>query len=88
MSKINIEGAEINIQSQDENDFICLTDMVSNQEDGSKLIEKWLNQKSTIDFLGVWETLNNDSFNSPEFGGIRLAAGSNSFYISVKQWRT
>lgn len=68
MSKISIEGAEINIQSQDENDYICLTDMVSNHEEGGKLIEKWINQKSTIDFLGVWEGLNNENFNSPELG--------------------
>ena len=71
-----------------QNDYISLTDMTKNFEDGSRLIEKWLNNKSTIDFLGVWEQLNNPNFKTPEFGGIRMEAGSNRFYMSVKLvWR-
>lgn len=60
--------------------------MVSNIEDGSKLIEKWLITKNTIEFLGIWEQLFNKDFNSPDFGVIRNDAGSNKFYMSVKQW--
>ncbi|MDL2289880.1 KilA-N domain-containing protein [Paludibacteraceae bacterium OttesenSCG-928-F17] len=71
---------------KNQEDYICLTDMVSNIEDGSKLIEKWLTNKSTIEFLGIWEQLNNQNFNSPEFGGIMNEAGTNRFYMSVKQW--
>jgi hypothetical protein len=44
-------------------------------EDGSKLIEKWLTNKNTIEFLGIWEQLNNKNFNTPEFGGIMNEAG-------------
>ena len=77
---------QINIYNQGEADYICLTDMVSNQEDGSKLIEKWLTNKNTIEFLGIWEQLYNPDFNSPEFGGIMNQAGTNRFYLSVKQW--
>ncbi|MBL7701497.1 MAG: KilA-N domain-containing protein [Ferruginibacter sp.] len=86
MSKIKVQGTEINIISLQEGDFISLTNMVANQEDGSKLIEKWLTNKNTIEFLGIWEQLNNKSFNSPEFGGIMNEAGTNRFYMSVKQW--
>lgn len=86
MSKLSIDGVDINIVSKNEDDFICLTDMVAHHEEGSKLIEKWLTQKGTIEFLGAWETLNNPNFNSPEFGGIRSDAGSNAFFMSVKQW--
>lgn len=86
MSKISIDGIDINIVSKNEDDFICLTHMVAKHEDGSKLIEKWLTLKGTIDFLGAWETLNNPDFNSPEFRGIRSDAGSNAFFMSVKQW--
>lgn len=67
-------------------DYISLTDMTKSFEEGSRLIEKWLNNKSTIDFLGVWEQLNNPDFNSPEFGGIRTEAGSNRFYMSVNKF--
>nr|WP_317206192.1 KilA-N domain-containing protein [Tenacibaculum piscium] len=76
----------MNISSTGGDDFISLTDMVSNQEEGSKLIEKWLTNKNTIEFLGIWKQLNNPSFNSPEFGGIMNEAGTNRFYMSVKQW--
>jgi hypothetical protein len=59
--------------------------MVANQEEGSKLIEKWLTNKNTIEFLGIWEKLNNPDFNSPEFGEIMSEAGTNRFYTPVKQ---
>ena len=72
--------------SFDDNDYICLTDMVKGQEDGSKLIEKWLTNKNTIEFLGIWEQKNNPDFNSPEFEGIKNEAGTNRFYLSVKRW--
>jgi len=86
MSKIKVQGTEINIISLGDGDFISLTNMVANQEEGSKLIEKWLTNKNTIEFLGMWEQLNNKKFNSPEFGGIMSDAGTNRFYMSVKQW--
>lgn len=86
MSRINVQGTEINIFSQGDKDFMSLTDMVANQEEGSKLIEKWLTNKNTIEFLGIWEQLYNPNFNSPEFGGIMNQAGTNRFYLSVKQW--
>lgn len=64
-------------------DYISLTEMVKAYEGGAKLIEKWLSTKSTVDFLGTWEILNNPDFKTPEFGGIRMEAGSNRFYLSV-----
>jgi hypothetical protein len=81
---LNVQGTEITIIKVHAEDYICLTDMTKNFEDGARLIEKWLNNKSTIDFMGVWEQLNNPNFKTPEFGGIRMEAGSNRFYMSVK----
>lgn len=86
MSKIHVEGREITILTQNESDYISLTDMVENQPEGGKLIEKWLTTKNTIEYLGIWEQLHNPDFNSPEFGGIRNDAGSNRFFMSVSQW--
>ena len=86
MSKINIEGSEINIIAIDNRDYISLTDMVRNIENGSALIEKWLRNKNTIEFLGIWEDMYNPNFNSPEFEGIKIEAGLNRFILSVKQW--
>jgi phage regulator Rha-like protein len=60
--------------------------MVKNFEGGSALIEQWLKNKDTILFLGVWEQINNPSFNSLEFEGIKNEAGRNSFFLSAKKW--
>ena len=60
--------------------------MVRNIENGLALIEKWLRNKNTIEFLGIWEEMYNPAFNSPEFEGIKNAAGLNRFILSVKQW--
>lgn len=85
-SKINVQGSDITILKQHDNDFISLTDMVKSFDGGSSLIENWLKNKDTILFLGVWEQMNNPDFNSLEFGGIKNEAGRNSFYLSAKKW--
>ena len=53
MAKINVKDTEITVISIDERDYISLTDMVRNIENGSALIEKWLRNKNTIEFLGI-----------------------------------
>lgn len=59
-----------------EDDYISLTDMVRNIENGLVLIEKWLRNKNTIEFLGIWEEIYNTNFNSPEFEGNKTFAFS------------
>lgn len=86
MAKINVDNKEISVISIDERDYISLTDMVKNIENGLALIEKWLRNKNTIEFLGIWEEMYNPNFNSPEFEGIKNEAGLNRFILSVKQW--
>ena len=86
VSKINVEGSEISIIAIDDKDYISLTDMVRNIENGLALIEKWLRNKNTIEFLGIWEEMYNSDFNSLEFEGIKNEAGLNRFVLSVKQW--
>ena len=86
MAKIYVKDTEITVISVEEKDYISLTDMVKNIENGLALIEKWLRNKNTIEFIGIWEELYNPSFNSPEFEGIKNQAGLNRFILSVKQW--
>ena len=54
--------------------------------EGSALIGKWITNKNTLEFLGVWESLKNPSFNYPEFDVIKNEAGVNRFVMSVGQW--
>ena len=86
MAKIVVNETEITIIEIDEKDYISLTDMVKGIENGLALIEKWLRNKNTIEFLGIWEEMYNPNFNFPEFEGIKNAAGLNRFVMSVKQW--
>ena len=86
MEKIIVLGNEISYYNYHEEDYISLTDMVKNTENGLVLIEKWLRNKNTIEFLSIWEEINNPLFNSPEFEGIKNQAGLNRFTLSVKQW--
>ena len=85
-SSITVQGTAITILSQEEGDYISLTDMVKHFDGGGALIEQWLKNKDTVLFLGVWEQLNNPAFNSLEFEGIKNEAGRNSFFLSAKKW--
>jgi len=85
-SIIEVQGTAISILSQPGGDYISLTDMVRNFDGAGALIEQWLKNKDTVLFLGVWERINNPSFNSLEFEGIRNEAGRNSFFLSAKKW--
>ena len=83
-STIEVLGAAITVLSQKEQDFICLTDIArfKNPERSDDLVRNWLRTRDTVEFLGVWERLNNPSFNSVEFDGIRIQAGLNSFTLN------
>jgi len=85
---IEVQGAAITILRQKEQDFICLTDIArfKNPERSDDLVRNWLRNRNTVEFLGVWERLNNPVFNSVEFDGIRIQAGLNSFVLTPKQW--
>ena len=84
--KLSVQGSQITVLQENGQDYISLTDMVRDIENGLALIEKWLRNKNTIEFLGIWEEIYNPVFNSPEFEGIKNQAGLNRFALSVKQW--
>ena len=81
-STIEVQGAAITVLSQKEQDFICLTDIArfKNPERSDDLVRNWLRTRDTVEFLGVWERLNNPGFNSVEFDGIRIQARLEQFY--------
>jgi len=86
MDKLVVDNAEIQVIKFEEEDYISLTDMVRNIENGVVLIEKWLRNKNTIEFLGIWEELYNEQFDHEEYNKIMNEAGLNRFAMSVKQW--
>ncbi len=86
MGKIYVEGATIQVLQIEENDYISLTDMVRQQDNGSALIEKWLRNKNTIEFLGIWEEMYNMDFDIHAYDEIMQEAELNRFVMSAKQW--
>jgi hypothetical protein len=87
-NKLKVKETEITIFTQQDIDFISLTDMTVGFNEGSGLIGKWITNKNTLEYLGVWEKINNQDFNYPEFGVIEKEAGTNRFIMSVGQWIT
>lgn len=87
-TSIKVQGTSIGIVSRDREDFLCLTDIakLKNLDHSDDVIRNWLRSRSTVEFLGVWERLNNPSFNPVEFDGIRIQTGLNSFVLTPKQW--
>ena len=85
MAKIKVQNSEITIISNNNDDYISLTDMARSQLQ-EHIIFRWLSLKSTIEYLGEWEILYNPNFNCTEFGTIKNASGSNNFVLSVKTW--
>ena len=86
MGKIYVEGATIQVLQIEEDDYISLTDMIRQQDNGSALIEKWLRNKNTIEFLGIWEEMYNRDFDIHAYDEIMQEAGLNRFVMSAKQW--
>ena len=85
MSKIVVKSTEINVVQINEEDYICLTDMIK-AKDGEFFIADWLRNRNTLEYIGIWEKINNPSFNYGEFAIIKGQSGLNSFKISVKEF--
>ena len=85
---IEAKGFAIQIYTEDfKNDYISLTDIARYKSDEpSDVIKNWMRRKDTIEFLGLWESLNNMNFNLVEFDLIESKAGYKSFTLSHKKW--
>lgn len=86
--KIEVLSREVRLTGVNDQDYVCLTDIAryKNQEASDDLIRNWLRNRNTLEFLGLWEQINNVQFNPVEFDGIRKVAGLNSFTLTPKQW--
>lgn len=87
---MNVNKNEIRVMRIDNEDYISLTDLAKykNPTDPSDVIKKWLSSYDTIEFLGLWEKLSNEDFNSAEFSLIKNEAPKKSFTMSPSQWCT
>lgn len=88
MKKLNTQGLQIHTFSQSEHDYISLTDIARYKDKARTdyIIQNWMRTRDTIEFLGIWEQLNNPDFKPIEFDGFRKSAGLNSFSLTPKRW--
>lgn len=85
---LTVQGHPVATTTIAEDAYISLTDIAryKDRERTDYLIQNWLRNRNTIEFLGLWEQLNNPAFNPIEFDGIRNQAGLNSFILTAKRW--
>ena len=86
--KITVKGKKIIIFQQNEGDFISLTDIARYKDikRSDDIIKNWLRNKNTLEFLGLWEKINNPNFKPVEFDGFSSQSGLNSFVMTPKRW--
>ena len=82
---LNVKGTEIAIIQSHETDYISLTDMVKGFGDDT-MIYSWMRSRNTLEFIGIWEEMNNSNFKGNEFVTFKTQAGLNSFNLTPRKW--
>lgn len=88
MHKITVKNIEINVTGIGDEDYISLTDIAraKNPKEPKDVVKNWMRLRSSLEFLGMWESLNNPSFNRVEFDPLLVESGKNSFTMSPTRW--
>ena len=88
MAKIVVKDREIKTLKVGDIDYICITDIAKqkNPLEPKDVVKNWLRSKNTLEYLGLWEMLNNPNFKGVEFDPLLKEAGSNAFTMSPSRW--
>ncbi|WP_394371969.1 KilA-N domain-containing protein [Sneathia sanguinegens] len=89
IKKISAKGFSIQVYTEDfKNDYISLTDIAiyKNTDDPRFVIQNWMRNRNTLEFIGLWEALNNPNFNRVQFDTFRNEAGLNRFTMTPSKW--
>ena len=88
MEKIEVKGLSINITGIEDNDYISLTDLarIKNSKEPKDVVKNWMRSRSTLEFLGLWEKMNNPEFRGVDFEPLLLETGKNTFTMSPTRW--
>ena len=87
-NKLTVQNINVSLRKINNEDFISLTDIArsKNNDEPKDVVKNWLRNKNTIEFLGLWETINNENFKGVEFDTFKNEAGLNSFTLSPTKW--
>lgn len=85
---LEVQGTVVTVQHRSDDDYISLTDIAKHKEPDRSdvVIQNWMRNRNTVEFLGIWEQLNNPVFKPIEFEGFKNRAGLNSFVLTPRQW--
>jgi len=85
---VTVQGTEIAVLTHCQGDYISLTDIAKYKDELNPrfIVQNWMRNRNTIEFLGIWELLYNPAFNRVEFEAFRLQAGLNSFIMTPQKW--
>jgi len=88
MKSVNVKEQAVSIIRVNNEDYISITDIArfKNPKDPKDVVKNWFRNRSTIEFLGLWEKINNSDFKGVEFDPLLFEAGSNSFTLSPSKW--
>ena len=86
--EIEVNGLTVQLKNQNEDEYISLTDIAKkkNPHEPKDVVKNWIRSKSTLEFLGLWERLNNPIFKGVEFDPLLNASGNNTFTLSPSRW--
>ena len=86
---IEAKGLYIQVYTEDfKNDYISLTDIAKykNTDDPRFVIQNWMRNRNTLEYIGLWEILNNPNFNRVQFDTFKNEAGLNRFTMTPQKW--
>ena len=88
MAKITVKDTEVVFYKKEQEDYISLTDMARYKDsmEPSLVISHWMSTRYTVDFMGIWESVNNPNFKPTEFGRFKTESGGNGFVMTPKRW--
>ena len=88
MNKLQVLEYEINTKVINKEDYVSLTDIAKkvNGDEPRFVIQNWMRNKDTIDYLGLWEKIYNLNFNRVGFEAVKNEAGRNRFTMSPSKW--
>jgi hypothetical protein len=88
INQITVKEVAIRTLKVNGEDFISITDIAKqkNPIEPKDVVKNWMRLKNTLEYLGLWEHLNNPSFKGVEFDPLLKDAGSNAFTLSPTRW--
>lgn len=88
MEQIKVKDLSINITGIQDNDYISLTDLarIKNPKEPKDVVKNWMRSRATLEYLGLWENMNNPEFRGVDFEPLLSETGKNSFTMSPTRW--